>query len=84
MITKSDLARYDRERATLVVAVEDKSPAFDVPPTTILAAVVRRMVKNGLHPIFVTEGDKETIKGIITTFDILMVMDGVLNGLCWE
>ncbi len=110
VITKTDLARYGLERATLVVAERDKNPArarktsedvdrkgfheepeeatiehwmtpavFDVRPATILAAVVKKMVKNGLHHILVTEGDKKKIKGIITTFDVLMVMERILN-----
>ena len=110
VITKTDLARYDRERAMLVVAEKEKNPArarktsedvdrkgfhvepeettiecwmtpavFDVRPTTIFAAVVKKMVKNGLHHILVTEGDNKEIKGIITTFDVLMVMERVLN-----
>ncbi len=110
VITKSDLARYDLERANLVVAEKDKNPLrarktsedvdrngfhvepeevtiehwmtpafFDVHPTTILAAVVKKMVRNGLHHIFVTEGDKKKIKGIITTFDLLVVLERLLN-----
>jgi CBS domain-containing protein len=110
VITKSDLARYDRERATLVVAEKDQKPLrakktsedvnrkgfhvepeeatvenwmtpalFDVRPATILAAVVKKMVKDGLHHVFVTDGEKKKIKGIITTFDLLMVLERVLN-----
>ncbi len=110
VITKSDLARYDRERATLLVTVKEKKPVrarvtsevvdrkgfhvepeestiehwmtpalFDVRPATMLAAVVKKMVKYGLHHIFVTDGDKRRIKGIITTFDILLVMNRALN-----
>jgi CBS domain-containing protein len=110
VITKSDLARYHRERSTLVVAERDKKPLlsrktsedvnrkgfhlepeestvenwmtpalFDVHPTTILAAIVKKMVKNGLHHLFVTDGEKKKITGIITTFDIVMMMEKVLN-----
>lgn len=110
VITKSDLARYGSERATLLVTEKDKNPArargtsedvgrkgfhlepeemtienwmtpalFDVHPATILPAIVKKMVKNGLHHIFVTEGEKKKIKGIITTFDLLMVLGKVLN-----
>jgi CBS-domain-containing membrane protein len=52
---------------------------FDVRPATILAAVVKKMVKDGLHHVFVTDGEKKKIKGIITTFDLLMVLERVLN-----
>jgi CBS domain-containing protein len=100
VITKTDLARYDCERAGLVVAEKDKTlvrkgfhvepeettiehwmtPAFlDVKPDTILAAVVKKMVRNGLHHVFVTEGEKKKIKGIITTFDLLLLLQRKLN-----
>lgn len=110
VITKTDLARYGSERATLVVAEKDKKPArarktfedvdragfhvepeeatiehwmtpalFDVSPSTIFAAVVKKMVKNGLHHILVTEGDKKKIKGIITSFDVMMVIERALS-----
>ena len=56
------------------------TPAFlDVHPATILPAVVKKMFKNGLHHVFVTEGDKKKVTGVITTFDVLMVMNRVLN-----
>ena len=110
VITKSDLARYDRERATLVTSMQDKkspraketsetldrkgfhlepeeatieswmTPAlFDVQPKTILPAIAQKMVKNGLHHIFVTERENKKIRGIITTFDLLMLLSRVLN-----
>jgi CBS domain-containing protein len=110
VITKTDLARYDYERANLVVAQKDRIPAraqrtaedvdrkgfhvepeevtiehwmtpavFDVRPETIFAAVVKKMVKNGLHHILVTEDEGKKIKGVITTFDVLMVIGRALN-----
>ena len=110
VITKSDLARYDRERATLVTSMQDKNPSraketsenvdrggfhlepeeatieswmtpaiFDVHPKTILPAIAHKMVKNGLHHIFVTERENKKIKGVITTFDLLMLLSRVLN-----
>ena len=109
-ITKSDLARYDAERLTLVTTVADKKSSrarrtaedmerpgfhlepeeatlelwmtpviFEVHPKTILAAVAKKMVKNGLHHILVTEGNNKDLKGIITTFDLLLVLARVLN-----
>jgi CBS domain-containing protein len=110
VITKTDLARYDRERATLVVAEQDTKAfhakkgaegiardgfhvepeeatlqswmtpfVFDVHPSTLFAAVVKKMVRNGLHHIFVTNRETKKIVGVITTFDVLIVMNRLLN-----
>lgn len=110
VITTTDLARYQRERANLLMTEKDKHAAlsevmpgkagpsgfhlepeevtieqwmtpmvFDVRPETPLAGVVRKMVKLGLHHIFVADHAKK-VKGIITTFDVLFVVDRFLNG----
>ncbi len=110
VITKSDLARYDYERANSSVTEKDKNPdrphgasedpvaagfhlepedatieswinptLFEVHPSTILPAIVKKMVKNGLHHIFVSEGDGKKVKGVISTFDLLMLLQRLLN-----
>lgn len=110
VITKSDLARYDMERANLSLSENDKNPdrahgasedpvasgfhlepedatieswmnptLFDVHPSTILPAVIKKMVKNGLHHIFVVEGETRKLKGVISTFDLMMILQRLLN-----
>lgn len=56
------------------------TPAFfDVKEKTILPAITKKMVKNGLHHIFVTDADNKKIKGVITTFDLLLLLSRTLN-----
>lgn len=104
VITKTDLARYGRERAMLQVAETGKeregaetrrgfhlepedatieswmTPAlFQVAPAAPLAEAVREMVKNGLHHILVIDPADRRLAGIVTSFDVLMVVDRILN-----
>jgi len=52
---------------------------LDVHPATILPAVLKKMVKHGLHHILVTDPETRKIRGVITTFDLLVVMQRLLN-----
>lgn len=57
---------------------------FDVHPNTILAAVIKKMVKNGLHHIFVTDVETKKIRGVITSFDVMLVLNRMLNPIVNE
>jgi len=110
VITKTDLARYDLERANLITFEKDKkSPValktsesvnrkgfhvepeeatiepwmtpfiFDVHADTKISVVTEKMVKYGFHHIFVTNKETKFVEGIITTFDLLKVLNRTLN-----
>lgn len=52
---------------------------FDVNPSTPLPTIVKKMVRNGVHHIFVTDPNSKEVKGVVTAFDLLMIMNRILN-----
>lgn len=52
---------------------------FDVHPDTALSEVTNKMIKIGLHHIFVTDLKTKHVVGVITSFDIVEMLNRILN-----
>ena len=72
VITKTDLARYNNKVDEEDAVEHWMTPViFSVKPETSIKEIARRMVKYGVHHIFVRGSDGEPIVGVVSSFDIL-------------
>jgi CBS domain-containing protein len=83
VITKTDVVRFENENARTVqkktdVVADDQSVLswmtpviFTVPPEVPVSEIAKRMIKYGVHHIFVRNPKQKSIVGVVSTFDIL-------------
>ncbi len=76
VITKTDIVRYEEERQ-MGTNGEDTvkdwmTPViFSVKPDISMKEIARRMVRYGIHHIFVRGRNGERLMGIVSSFDVL-------------
>ena len=89
VITKTDLARHEREAAQKGVKVGTAADervdrwmtptVFAVSEGAGLDQVCREMVKNGIHHLFVRDEGTGRLLGVISSFDLLKVLADFLR-----
>ena len=72
VITKTDLARFENKTDEEDTVEHWMTPViFSVKPETPMEDIARRMVKYGVHHIFVRGKNGDPIVGVVSSFDIL-------------
>lgn len=82
VITKTDLARYEQKIDEEDMVEHWMTPViFSVKPDTPVVEIARRMVKYGVHHIFVRGMDGEPLVGVVSSFDLIKkIANGKGNG----